>query len=160
LNDALFVSPTNESPDKSRGVVLLAEDNDDELLLFKRAFKRAEIKNPLQIVRDGEQAMAYLKGEGEFADRQKYPFPTLVLLDLKLPRADGFQVLRWVRSQPAIKTVRIVILSNSQDANVIKLAHELGANSFISKSPDMTEFVAQLRSVKRYWLDLSRAPGI
>ena len=147
-------------PRKSSGLVLLAEDNDDELMLFKRAYNRAKINNPLQIVSTGEQVIAYLKGKGEFSDRKKYPLPVLLLLDLKLPGKDGFQVLRWVREQPAIKRLRVIVLTNSNELRAVTTAYELGANSFITKSPNANEFIEQLKDVKNYWLNASRAPEI
>ena len=78
-------------------LILLVEDNEDDVSLIERAFARAGIDNPLQVVRDGEQAVSYLKAEGEYADRVKYPLPSLVLLDLKMPRRNGFEVLSWIR---------------------------------------------------------------
>jgi CheY-like chemotaxis protein len=79
----------------SAGVVLLADDSDDEVLLFKRAFNRAEISNPLQVVSGGSEAIAYLNGEGKFADRTAYPLPRVLVLDVKMPGIDGLQVLQW-----------------------------------------------------------------
>src|SRR5687768_4667513 len=96
-------------------VIMLAEDDENDIALFKRAFKQADIKNPLQIVRDGEEAIAYLAGEGKFADRAEYPLPALLLLDLKMPRKSGFQVLQWVRQHPTLKTLRVLVLTTSSD---------------------------------------------
>lgn len=133
-------------------VVLLVDDSDDDVLLFKRAFKDAGINNRLRIVRDGEQAIAYLSGAGKFADRATYPLPALMLLDLKMPRKDGFEILQWVREQEELKGVHVVVLTTSGDFADVKRAYELGANSFIVKSHDMQEFVGQLKEVQRHWL--------
>jgi len=86
-----------------RGTVLLAEDDADDVLLTQIAFQKARLANPLQVVRDGEEAIDYLKGEGKFADREKFPFPILLLLDLKMPRTHGFQVLEWLRKEPKLR---------------------------------------------------------
>ncbi len=152
-----MVQPLSDQAEK---VVLLAEDNDDEVMLFKRAFKHAEINHSLRVVHDGEEAIAYLNGEGKFADRSEHPFPVLLLLDLRMPRKDGLQVLRWMRGQPAIKSLPVIMLSNSEDKRSVDMAYELGVNSFIVKSPYPNEFVEQLKDLKRYWLDFSLAPKI
>ena len=81
-------------------LILLAEDDENDIALFRRALANADIRNPVEIVRDGDEAIAYLKGEGKFSDRTKYPLPALMLLDLNMPRRDGFQVLDWIRRQP------------------------------------------------------------
>src|SRR5258706_16411130 len=91
-------------------VILLAEDRDDDLFLICKAFERARITYPLHIVRDGEEAINYLAGVGKYSHRAEYPLPSLLLLDLDLPRADGFTVLRWLRTQPALKTLPVIIL--------------------------------------------------
>src|SRR6266566_5950637 len=96
-----------------RGVILLAEDNEDHILLIQRAFTQAGLLNPLYVVRDGEQAIAYLKGGGEYANRDQHPLPELLLLDLKMPRKNGFEVLGWIRSDPGLRPLRVVVLTTS-----------------------------------------------
>src|ERR1051326_2388427 len=95
-----------------RSTVLLAEDDLDDVLLTQIAFERARLANPLQVVRDGEEAIAYLRGEGAFADRERFPFPILLLLDLKMPKVDGFQVLSWLQSQPPSLQVPVAIMTS------------------------------------------------
>src|SRR5688500_2901230 len=95
-------------------LILLAEDDENDIELFRRALIKAEIHNPVEIVRDGEEAVAYLKGDGKFSDRVRYPLPSLMLLDLNMPRADGFQVLDWVRRQPELNALRVVVLTVSR----------------------------------------------
>src|SRR5215468_1259772 len=95
-------------------VILLAEDREDDIFLIRKAMRAAKIINPLQIVRDGEEAIAYLKGEGKYANRAEYPLPELVLLDLKMPRVDGFEVIRWIREQAGLMALRIVVLTSSE----------------------------------------------
>jgi CheY-like chemotaxis protein len=133
-------------------LVLLAEDNEDDVVLFKRAFKQAGITNPLRIVRDGDEVIRYLKGDGEFGDRTKHPFPALLLLDLNMPRINGFQVLHWVRSESNTRDLHIIVLTTSDDIGAVKRAYDIGANSFITKSLDTGEFVGQLRELKEHWL--------
>ena len=93
--------------------VLLAEDDPDDILLTQIAFEKARLANPLQVVQDGEEAIDYLKGTGKFADRVQYPLPILLLLDLKMPKANGFQVLQWLRNQPALPRLPVAIMTAS-----------------------------------------------
>src|SRR5689334_4773505 len=104
-------------------VILIVEDREDDLLVMRRAFERASLTNPLQIVRDGEEAIAYLCGEGKFSNRAEYPLPSLVLLDLKLPKIDGFEVLHWLRSQPGIHTIPVIVLTSSGELRDVNRAY-------------------------------------
>jgi CheY-like chemotaxis protein len=112
------------------------------------------------LVTNGDQAIAYLKGEGAFSNRAEYPLPELVLLDLKLPGIDGFQVLRWIRQQPELKALRVVVLTSSDRIQDVNLAYQLGANSFLVKPVDFERFVEISQALKGYWLWLSRAPEL
>src|SRR4051812_33029458 len=96
-------------------LILIAEDREDDVLLIRRSLERARVLNPIQIVRNGEETISYLQGEGKFANRDEYPLPSLLLLDLKMPRTDGFEVLRWIRQQPALKALRVIVLTSSED---------------------------------------------
>src|SRR5215471_11093425 len=98
-----------------QGVILLAEDREDDILLVRKAFEKGNLLNPLQIVRNGEEAVAYLKGEGKFANRAEYPLPALLIVDLKMPLMDGFEVIQWVRQQPSLAAMRIVVLTSSSE---------------------------------------------
>ena len=140
----------NES--SSAGVVLLADDSDDEVLLFKRAFNRAEISNPLQVVSGGSEAIAYLNGEGKFADRTAYPLPRVLVLDVKMPGIDGLQVLQWVREQSPVKELPVVMLTNFDDVHAAKRANDLRVNSYIIKARDSGGFLSQLQDIKERWL--------
>jgi CheY-like chemotaxis protein len=141
-------------------VILLAEDNDDDVIMMKRAFKKANFLNPLHVVEDGEQAIAYLKGEGKYASREEYPLPSLLLLDLKMPRKNGFDVLEWVRQQSGLSSLRVVVLTSSDEIRDVNRAYQLGANSFLVKPLDFSEFVRMTEALKGYWIWLSRAPDI
>src|SRR5438477_12877403 len=114
-------------------VILLAEDREDDVLLIRRAFNKANLLNPLHLVHDGDEAIAYLKGEGQFANRAEYPLPSLLLLDLKMPRRDGFEVLQWVREQSSLKALRVIVLTSSEHIQDVNRAYDLGANSFLVK---------------------------
>ena len=113
--------------------ILVVEDNENDLTLIRRTLTNACLPNPRHFVESGEDAINYLMGTGPYSDRQKYPFPGLVLLDLKLPRIDGFEVLKWIRSQPALKDLRVVVLTSSSDIRDVNQAYKLGANSFLVK---------------------------
>src|SRR5882762_10353741 len=115
----------NPMPDHA--VILIAEDSEDDIVLIRRAFEKAKVLNPLHFVRDGAEAMAYLKGEGKYANRAEFPLPELLLLDLKMPRVDGFDVLRWIRQQPGLSTLRVVVLTSSEDIRDVNVAYRLGA---------------------------------
>jgi CheY-like chemotaxis protein len=146
------------APDQA--VILLAEDREDDILLIRRVFTKGNILNPLQIVRNGEEAIAYLKGEGPYANREEYPLPDLVLLDLKMPRIDGFEVLKWIREQPELCALRVVVLTSSEEIRDVNLAYQLGANSFLVKPLDFERFVEISQALKGYWLWTSKSPEI
>jgi CheY-like chemotaxis protein len=141
-------------------LILLAEDDENDITLFRRALLTADIRNPVEIVRDGEEAIAYLKGEGQFSDRVKYPLPALMLLDLKMPRIDGFQVLDWIRRQSELKALRVVVLTVSRDIYDVTRAYRFGANSFLVKSLDSQTFTQLVESIHQYWLSAGLAPQI
>ena len=136
--------------------ILLAEDREDDVVLIRRAFARANFLNPLMVVKDGEEAIGYLKGETPYQDRARYPLPGLLLLDLKMPRKDGFEVLRWIRQQPNFDALRILVLTSSQASEDISLAYQLGANSFLVKPSDFNDFVQLTKFIDGFWLQFNR----
>ena len=141
-----------------RSTVLLAEDDPDDVLLTQIAFERARLANPLQVVRDGEEAIAYLSGEGAFADRDRFPLPILFLLDLKMPKMDGFQVLDWLRAEPLFRQLPVAIMTSSDHDPHISRAYELGADSYLIKPPDATAMLNLVQRLHAYWLILNEAP--
>jgi CheY-like chemotaxis protein len=143
-----------------RKFILIAEDQENEVLLMWRAFQKANVTNPFHFVRDGEEAVAYFKGEGQYANRAEYPVPDLLLLDLKMPCMDGFQVLQWVRQQPEFQALRVVVLTTSCDDRDINEAYRLGADSFLVKPVNFAEFIDLVVALKGYWLWLNRTPQI
>ena len=96
-----------------QAIILLVEDREDDIILIQKAFEKGAISNPLQIVRDGEEAIHYLGGEGPYSNRAEYPLPDLILLDLKMPKVDGFELVRWIRRQPGFATIPVVVLTSS-----------------------------------------------
>jgi CheY-like chemotaxis protein len=130
--------------------VLYAEDEENDAFLMERAFLKAGVANPLQIVVDGAAAIRYLSGVGEFSERGRYPLPCLLLLDLNLPRQSGLEVLEWTRAQPALRAMPIVILTSSSQNRDIGSAYALGANGYLVKPPSserLIELVTGLRNV-------------
>jgi CheY-like chemotaxis protein len=113
--------------------ILIAEDEDDEAFLLQRALKKAAITNPIRRVKNGEQVIEYLAGTGAFADRIQYPLPLVVLLDLNMPKKSGFEVLEWIRAQPALRTLAVDVLSGSSREEDIERALHLGANLYLKK---------------------------
>jgi CheY-like chemotaxis protein len=144
----------------SVGVILLAEDSETDVLLTRRAFAKANLLNPLHVVSDGEEAIAYLAGEGRYANRAEYPLPELLLLDLKMPKKNGLEVLQWVRDQPGLRGLRIVVLTTSDLAQDVNSAYLLGANSFLVKPVQFEHFVRISEALKGYWLWMSKAPEL
>jgi len=143
-----------------QAVILLAEDREDDILLVRKAFESAGMDCRLEVVRDGEQAILYLAGEGKFGNRAEYPFPKLVLLDLKMPRVDGFEVLRWIRQHPALSNLRVVVLTSSHQIRDVNQAYQLGANSFLVKPIDFENFVETSKALQTYWLVLDNPPQV
>src|SRR5688572_29415033 len=132
--------------------ILVAEDNEDHALLTKRAFQQAGFLNPLRFVQDGVEAIAYLSGDGKYADRIEYPMPGLLLLDLKMPNKDGFEVMEWIRRQPALRTLRVVVLTTSDRVFDLQRAYQLGAASFLTKPVSFRDFVELGPSLKGFWV--------
>ena len=141
-----------------QAVILLVEDREDDVLLIRKAFDRASVNNPLYVVRTGEEAISYLEGVGAYANRAEYPLPDLLLLDLKLPGSDGFDVLRWVRQQPGLSALRVVVLTSSDHIRDVNQAYRLGANSFMVKPMDFQNYIELSKALQGYWLNLSKSP--
>ena len=140
--------------------ILLVEDNPDDVLLIRRAFQKAGIGNPIVAVGHGDDAVAYLDGTGAYADRHRYPLPALVLLNLKLPRRSGLEVLAWVRQHEGLKRLPVVVLTSSRDEGDINKAYDLGANSYLVKPVAFDELLRLVRSVEGYWLMLNERPDV
>jgi len=139
-------------------VILLVDDREDDLTVIRRAFTKSRILNPILAVQSGEEAIAYLRGEGKYSNRAEYPLPELILLDLKMPGLSGFDVLKWIRQHPTLKTIRIVVLTASDHMKDVNLAYELGANSFLVKPVEFDRFLDLANAINGYWLWMSKTP--
>jgi CheY-like chemotaxis protein len=135
-------------------VILLVEDNPKDVLLTERAFKQSKIANKLQVVRDGAEALEYLHGSGTPAR----PAPALVLLDLKLPKVDGLEVLRRIRADERTRLLPVVILTSSSEEQDVLRGYGGGANSYIRKPVDFTQFMEAVNHLGLYWLVLNEPP--
>ena len=143
---------TSKAPLKNE-TILLAEDDPDHVLLVERAFVSVRLQNPVQVVADGVEAVAYLNGDGQYSDREAFPVPSLLLLDLKMPNKDGFEVLEWIRDHPAIGAVlRVVVLTTSDRIYDVNRAYQLGAHSFLTKPLDVRDFVQLGPALKGSWI--------
>jgi CheY-like chemotaxis protein len=141
--------------------ILLVEDNPADILLMQRAFRQEALSGiALQIVKDGDDAVFYLSGVGDFGNRTRYPLPTIVLLDLKLPRRSGHEVLEWLRQQPDLRRLPVVILTSSRQSIDLKQAYDLGANSYLVKPVGFAALTAMLDSVSEYWLGHNEQPEL
>src|SRR5437899_640674 len=140
--------------------ILQVEDEANDVFLLQRAFLQAGIANPVQVATDGEMAIEYLGGRGPFGDRNKYPLPRLVLLDLKLPRQSGREVVQWIRSQPGLKKLIVIVFTSAQYVGDLSLAYELGANSFIIKPVDFSQYLEIAQLLKGWWLRYNQFPPI
>ena len=139
-------------------VILLVEDNPDDVKLTERALKKSNILNPVVVARDGVEALDYLFGRGIFEGRDRRQLPQIVLLDLKMPKVDGIEVLRAIRADPATKQIPVVILTSSAEEKDIASSYELGVNSYIVKPVGFADFVDQVSKLVVYWAIMNRLP--
>ena len=140
--------------------ILLVEDDPNDVLLIQRAFGKANLDNSIQVVENGEDALAYLAGQGPYADRERYPLPVLILLNLKLPRKSGLEVLAWLRQQPGLKRLPVVVLTGSSETRDINQAYELGANSYLVKPAAFDALLDMVKALNLYWLILNERPDV
>lgn len=145
---------------RSDGVILLVEDDPNDVLLVQRAFKRLNIVNAFQVARDGEEAVAYLAGDGSFADRSAYPLPVIVLLDLKLPKKSGLEVLEWVKCQDGLRRIPVIALTSSRETSDVNRAYDLGVSSYLVKPVTFTALVDLLTQVDVYWMLVNERPDV
>ncbi|MBE0432142.1 response regulator [candidate division WOR-3 bacterium] len=137
--------------------ILLVEDDHNDVLLIKRAFQKVNIANPIIVLGDGEQAISYLAGREPYANRT---LPILVLLDLKLPRKSGHEVLEWLRQQRRLKRLPVVVLTASSESSDINRAYDLGANSYLVKPVTFDALVEMVKTLNMYWLIMNRSADV
>src|SRR5579862_6332072 len=140
--------------------ILVVDDSENDLLLMRRAFKKAEFDLPFATVVGGEQAISYLSGEDKFSDRENYPLPTVMLLDLNMPGTSGFEVLHWIRNHSHFGRLCVFILSASMRKEDVEKSFDLGANAFLVKPADLRELIGLMKSL-RDWIHLDQfAAGV
>jgi two-component system, response regulator len=141
-------------------IILLVEDNPDDVTLTERALKKSHILNKLIVTKDGAEALDFIFGTGTYSDRDMSIMPEVVLLDLKLPKIDGLEVLKRIRSDKRTKLLPVVILTSSKEEKDLINGYTLGANSYIRKPVNFNQFVEAIRQLGLYWLVLNEAPPV
>lgn len=135
--------------------ILLVEDNPMDVILTLDAFKEAKLLNEIYVARDGEEALNYMFGRGIYADRAKFPVPNLILLDLKMPGIDGFEVLKQIKTTDLIKRIPVIILTSSKEEGDLALSFDLGANSYLVKPVSFNGFIDVVKEIDNYWFSLN-----
>ncbi|HZF01090.1 MAG TPA: response regulator [Methylomirabilota bacterium] len=131
--------------------ILLVDDEENDATLVKMAFKQNNIISPIQWVKDGVEAVAYLNAEGIYADRIKYPFPQVLLLDLKMPRMTGLELLQWLRVNSHFKIIPTIIMTSSRQETDIEKAYDLGVNTYMIKPSSFDELKNMVKAIHEYW---------
>jgi two-component system response regulator len=137
--------------------ILQVEDDPNDVIFLQKAMKKAGVTNPIQVATDGQQAIDYLRGVGKFADREKFPLPGLILLDLKLPHVMGLEVLESIRRQHS-KAMVVIMMSASAEDSDITAAYRLGANAFLTKPSESSKLESMVRAIKEFWLTHNTLP--
>lgn len=143
----------------STPAILYVEDEETDVVLLQHVFAKAVINNPLRVAKDGKEAKDYLSGAGRFENRMEYPLPALVLLDLNLPYWSGFQVLEWIRQQAHLRRLPVVVFTSSSRPDDIVRAYDVGANAYLVKPNALGDLLAQVTSLRDFWLRQNRFPG-
>jgi CheY-like chemotaxis protein len=147
--------------DLQNKVILLVDDSENDALLLSREFARAGLRNPIIWVSSGKKAIAYLKGEDEYANRDRSPFPSILLLDLNMPEVNGFDVLEWIGREPGLRNLLVIVLSGMDDTRSVQRAYALGANSYLTKPVNPYDLANMVNFFRGYWMvpDPPRPPG-
>lgn len=146
--------------DLSEYGILLVEDSSTDILFIQRAFQQANVVNPIRIVKDGDEAVDYLAGQNGYGNRDDYPLPALILLDLKLPRRDGLEVLDWLKRQPILKRIPVIVLTSSREDKDIDRAYDLGVSSYLVKPVKMDSLNQLINTIEAYWLRINEFPNV
>ena len=141
-----------------RKAILVADDSAEDAFILKRAFERAGMHVPIMFVKDGQQLIDYLAGADGYSDRLNHPMPRLLLLDLKMPKLNGFDVLRWLQKQHELRRLVVTVLSSSDESKDVNLAYDLGANSYVVKPGSMEGYSNIVAKLRDYWLEVNRPP--
>jgi len=144
----------------TRPVLLIVEDNEDDIFFIERIFKQLGARCELKFARDGIEAVDYLSGKDKFKDREQYPMPTIILMDLKMPRKNGFEVLEWMQTQGEIKLIPTIVVTSSTLQEDVTKAYRLGANAVMNKPVDKDSLLQMLKSFHIYWTDYVEMPEV
>jgi CheY-like chemotaxis protein len=144
----------------TQNVLLHVEDDPNDVLLLQRAFRKANAQIAIQAVSDGDKAVAYLSGADEYADREKYPLPTVALLDLKMPRKSGLEVLQWIRNEPKLRRLVVVVFTSSKHDEDVNKAYDIGANSYLVKPVGFDMLVDVAKMIQQYWVNTNERPHL
>jgi CheY-like chemotaxis protein len=136
---------------KPHETILIVEDDENDATFIRRAFVRAGVPNPVRWVQNGEEALAYLKGEGTYADREQNPFPRVIITDLKMPQMDGLQLLQWIAANPKYRVVPTIVFTSSTAQSDVNHAFERGASAYIVKPVDIRELDQVAKTIADYW---------
>ncbi|MBV9610399.1 MAG: response regulator [Acidobacteria bacterium] len=142
------------------GTILLIEDEASDAALIRRGFEKVKVLNPIVHMSNGDTALEYLSGTGEYKDRVKHPLPVLILLDLKLPGMTGLQLLQWRRTQKHVRRIPVVVLTMNEDPATINDAYDLGANSYLVKPGDAAHIMKVVETIQQYWVKLNEPPQL
>ncbi|MGV3771546.1 MAG: response regulator [Verrucomicrobiales bacterium] len=132
-------------------VILVAEDDQNDVFLLERAFRRVGIDLPVHVCQDGEDTVNYLQGSGRYSDRQKFPFPRVLITDLKMPKLSGFDVLQWLNQHTECKLIPVIVLSSSKNEEDVKKAYQLGANCYFEKPGSLDDLSALVELAYKFW---------
>jgi len=140
--------------------IVAAEDEPVDALMLKRAFRKAGLGEKFTVVDDGEALVDYLTGAGNYTNRDEHPLPVLILLDLKLPKRSGLEVLEWLRQQPILRRIPVVVLTSSRQSEDVARAYDLGANSYLVKPVEFNALLDMMKAVGLYWLIVNQKPDM
>jgi CheY-like chemotaxis protein len=146
--------------ERNQSEILLIEDDSNDVFLIRRAFGRAGLKSPLRVLEDGEVAIAHLGALLAEENRDLHPLPLLILLDLKLPRCSGLEVLEWLKQQQPIRRIPVVVLTSSRESVDVDRAYDLGANSYLVKPVTFDALSNMIQTIDAYWLKCNQSPSI
>ena len=138
--------------------ILLVEDNEDDVLLIERALRKGGISIPIHVVWDGDEAIEYLEGNGRYRNVELYPLPTVVLLDIRLPKRSGLEVLQWLKKHETLGVIPVIMFTNSEEDVDIQQAYVLGANSYLKKPYTLSDTTLLLQTISAYWLGHNKRP--
>src|SRR4051794_32200066 len=135
----------------SKRLILIVEDDEDDVILLREAIRKAQVRNPIQVLMDGEEAIDYLSGNGRFGDRIEYPFPGALFLDLKLPKMSGFEVLRWLKEHEECKVIPVMVLTASDLERDVTRAYQMSANSYMVKPSGLDQLTDMVKQAFGFW---------